>query len=138
KLPYVDSERLYVAGHSVGGTLALLATLASERFRAAASFSGAPNFARWLQLQRELAPFDASDAGELRIRSAVLFASSFRRPVRVFHGLREGWCYDQSEQLELVARQKGVDVRAIGVPGDHFSAVSAEIEQAIAFFRATP
>src|SRR2546421_2466743 len=40
KQPYVDPNRLFVAGHSVGGTMSLLAALASHRFRAAAAFSG--------------------------------------------------------------------------------------------------
>jgi acetyl esterase/lipase len=41
KQPYVDSKHLFVAGHSVGGTMTLLAAMASKRFRAAASFDGA-------------------------------------------------------------------------------------------------
>ena len=40
-LPEVDSGHLYLAGHSAGGTLALLAAMSSQRFRAAASLSGA-------------------------------------------------------------------------------------------------
>ena len=38
--PGVDPERLYLAGHSVGGTLTLLAAMASPMFRAASAFSG--------------------------------------------------------------------------------------------------
>src|SRR5262249_31419372 len=40
RLPYVDPARVYVAGHSAGGTLTMLAAMASKRFRAAASLSG--------------------------------------------------------------------------------------------------
>ncbi len=40
KQPYVDAKRLFVAGHSVGGTMTLLAAIASKRSRAAAAFSG--------------------------------------------------------------------------------------------------
>src|SRR5262249_3468665 len=43
KQPYVDAKRLYLAGSSAGGTLALLAAEASNRFRAAASFSASPD-----------------------------------------------------------------------------------------------
>jgi len=43
KQPFVDGDRLFVAGHSVGGTLALLAAEASKRFHAAVAFSGSPD-----------------------------------------------------------------------------------------------
>ena len=38
KLPYVDSKRVYLGGHSTGGTLALLVAEASDRYRAVFSF----------------------------------------------------------------------------------------------------
>ena len=40
---FEDAKRLFLAGHSVGGTLTLLTALASNRFRAAASFDGFPS-----------------------------------------------------------------------------------------------
>src|SRR5207248_3849928 len=43
KQPYVDPDRLYLAGPSAGGTLVLLAAEASKHFRAAASFSAMPD-----------------------------------------------------------------------------------------------
>jgi hypothetical protein len=36
-LPYVDSDRIYLGGHSTGGTLALLVAECSDRFRAVCS-----------------------------------------------------------------------------------------------------
>ena len=54
KHPGVDGTRLYVSGHSVGGTLALLAAMSSKRFRAAASFSGSPDQVKWASGQMEL------------------------------------------------------------------------------------
>src|SRR5262245_33444244 len=39
KLPYVNADRVYIAGPSAGGTLVLLSTMTSKHFRAAASFS---------------------------------------------------------------------------------------------------
>ncbi len=40
RLPYVDQQRIFVAGHSAGGTLAALAAMASNRFKAAAALCG--------------------------------------------------------------------------------------------------
>jgi len=39
KQPYVDSHRIYLGGHSTGGTLALLAAECSDRFRTVFSFA---------------------------------------------------------------------------------------------------
>ena len=40
---YVDPNQLFVAGHSTGGTLTMLAAMTFPHFRAAASFSGSPD-----------------------------------------------------------------------------------------------
>jgi dipeptidyl aminopeptidase/acylaminoacyl peptidase len=42
-LPYVDPARIYLAGHSVGGTLALLASEMPSPYAAIAAYSGAPS-----------------------------------------------------------------------------------------------
>jgi dipeptidyl aminopeptidase/acylaminoacyl peptidase len=65
KQPYVDANRLFVAGHSVGGTMTLLAALASNRFRAAASFDGAPYWGPFTEA-KDL-PFDKSDPREIQL-----------------------------------------------------------------------
>src|SRR5215469_10262375 len=87
KQSYVDPNRVFLAGHSVGGTLTLLAALASRRFRAATSFSGAafwPEFAESKSL-----PFDRRDPQEIRMRSPIAYASSFHCPLRMYFGTRE-------------------------------------------------
>jgi acetyl esterase/lipase len=67
-LPSVDANRIYLCGHSVGVTLALLAAMASNRFRVAASLSGSPDLESYLRVSRDQAPFDASDIREVRLR----------------------------------------------------------------------
>jgi pimeloyl-ACP methyl ester carboxylesterase len=46
KVPYVDPARIYMVGHSTGGTITLLTAESSPRLRAAFSFGGAPDLAR--------------------------------------------------------------------------------------------
>ena len=135
-LPFVDKNRVYVAGHSVGGTLALLAALSSSRFRAAASFSGSCDQIVWSSGQEELIPFDPSDLTEFRMRSPVAYATSFQCPTRIYYGSEEDIFAGMSQQTARLAKAKNLDVEAEQVPGDHFSALDGEIRECIAFFRA--
>lgn len=133
-VPYVDSSRLYVCGHSAGGTLALLAAMTSKRFRAAASLSGSPDMMNVVREQPELVVFDASNPQELTLRSAVMYAGSFKCPVRMYYGSTEFWAADPSKRTAALARQRGLDVEAIMVPGDHFTSVPPAIAKSIEFF----
>lgn len=135
KLPSVDAGHLYVAGHSVGGTLTLLAAMTSTRFRAAASFSGAPDVIAWSRGQQELLVFDPKDVRELQMRSPITFATSFKCPVRLYYGAAEPLFAASSQQTSQRAKAKGLDVEAVQVSGDHFSAVPEEIQQSIRFFQ---
>lgn len=133
RLPFVDASRIFVAGHSVGGTLTLLAAQASNRFRAAAAFSGSPDQRAFLRGQEQLAPFDPSDMRELQVRSPLAYAESFKCPMRLYRGDQEPF-FANLELVASVARSKGLDVEAVVVPGNHFSAVPEEIRRAVEFF----
>ena len=88
--PGVDGNRLYVAGHSAGGTLALLSAMTSTRFHAAASFSGSPDQVRWAQQEQpEMVPFDPEDRREYQMRSPLAYPRSFKCPVRMYYGNEE-------------------------------------------------
>jgi len=134
KQSYVDPNRVFLAGHSVGGTLTLLAALASRRFRAATSFSGAafwPEFAESKSL-----PFDRRDPQEIRMRSPIAYASSFHCPLRMYFGTREdGFFGIMSRRTAALARKAGLDVEAVAVEGDHGSHVAKAMMQSIAFFK---
>ena len=134
-LPSVDASRIYVCGHSVGGTLTLLATMASNRFPAAASFSGSPDLDSYLRVSRVKVPFDAADLREVRLRSPVAYATSFKCPVRLFCGDEEYWVQASTRRTAMLAKQVGIDAEAIEVPGDHFASVPEAVRRSIAFFR---
>ena len=84
KMPHVDGKHMYVAGHSVGGTLTLLAAMTTDRFKAAASFSGSPDQVAWSRGQPAVVPFDPSISREYQMRSPLAFARSFKCPVRLY------------------------------------------------------
>ena len=127
QLPYVDFKHLYVAGHSAGGTLTLLSALTSTRFQAAASFSGAPDARAFSQNRPEFVTFDTSRIQEYQMRSAVAYAGSFKCPTRIYCGDSEFFFLSTSRETSDRAKKKGLDVEAITVPGDHFTAVPEEI-----------
>jgi dipeptidyl aminopeptidase/acylaminoacyl peptidase len=133
--PDVDPKRLYIVGHSVGGTLTLLAALASPRFRAAASFSGSPDQVEYTRGRPERIPFDASNRNEFRLRSPVAFATYFRCPVRLYRGEEEYWLQNPTRRTALLARRAGLDVEEVEVSGGHDTANPEVIKSCIAFFR---
>jgi dipeptidyl aminopeptidase/acylaminoacyl peptidase len=134
-LPSIDARRIYVCGHSVGGTLTLLTAMASNRFRAASSLSGSPDLESYLRVSRVQVPFEASDTREIRLRSPVAYATSFKCPVRLFCGDEEFWLQSSTQRTAILAKQSGIDAEAIEVSGDHFSSMSEAIRQTIDFFR---
>ena len=140
KQPYVDDSRIYVAGASTGGTLTMLAALTYPHFRAAASFSGSPDAVGYTRHAVAIGnskdiPFDYRDAKELQLRSARVYAASFKCPVRLYYGTEETHFALSTQPTAELAKQHGLDVQAIAVEGGHTSAEAAEIEMAIAFFR---
>jgi alpha/beta superfamily hydrolase len=83
KQPYVDPSRIYMLGHSTGGTVTLLAAEANAPLRAAFSFGGAPDVA---QAEYGNTPFDREAENEVRLRSAIHFVKPLKVPTFYFEG----------------------------------------------------
>ena len=130
-LPYVDSKRLFVAGHSAGGTLAMLAAMTPNRFRQAASFSGTCN---QLDMDPMWITFDTSNMHEFEMRSPLAFATSFKCPIRLYHGDQEAWIEDQTQTTADRAKQAGIDIEVEVVPGNHMTSVPESIRRSVEFF----
>jgi dienelactone hydrolase/DNA-directed RNA polymerase subunit RPC12/RpoP len=135
RTPGVDPNRIFVCGHSVGGTLAMLAAMTSKRFKGCASFSGSPDQVRWSQGQEELVPFDRNNMTEMAMRSPLAFPKSFKCPARLYYGDEEILFKFSTQQLAEKATAAGSDVQAVEVPGDHFTSVDPAMRQAITFFQ---
>jgi len=135
KRPYVDEKHIYLSGHSAGGTLTLLAAMASPRFKAAASFSGSPNQKSFAREYPQDVPFNQSDMREFDLRSPIAYATSFKCPVRLYYGSDEPMFALSSETTAMRAKTKGLDVEAVSIPGDHDTAVPEAMRQAIQFFK---
>ncbi len=136
-LPYVDSNNVFVAGYSVGGTLTQLAAMMTDEFRGAASFSGAPDLAAfakdWGWTQD--VPFDKTRVEEYRIRSSLEFPGSVKCPLFLCAGQKEVAFVQQNGLLATKAQKLGKPVTFTAIPGDHFTALNAEINTTIKNFQ---
>ncbi|WP_112335576.1 S9 family peptidase [Rhizobium miluonense] len=134
-LPGVDPHRMFLAGHSIGGTLAMLAAMSTHRFRAVAPISGNPDayafFGRYPQDIR----FNTGNPREYQMRSPLCYAHSFKSPVKLFHGTEEAHFDSRLALLSKRATAAGVKMDMATVPGSHNSALPGEIAQSIEFFK---
>lgn len=134
-LPGVDPDRVYLAGHSTGGTLAVLASIAAKPpLRATFSFGGVMDMsARTAGQGYEYAPFDQSDPAESYIRSPVRFAREIVTPVYYFAGDHEPLYASLAQAMVTRAANAGVPYYAYTVTdGDHWNYVPAVMAQVVA------
>ncbi|MCL1912852.1 MAG: prolyl oligopeptidase family serine peptidase [Eubacteriaceae bacterium] len=82
-LPYVDTNRIYLGGHSTGGTRALLAAAYTDVFRAVFCFGPVGDIKEHNQSQFT---FDSKDAAEVKMRSPINWLKDINSPTFVIEG----------------------------------------------------
>lgn len=119
KLPYVDPEQIYLGGHSVGGTLALLtAAMDKHPFKAVISFGPIHSTS---QYGSENVPFDVESEPEIVGRAPIVFLDNITTDTWVIEGTDDG----NLEALKHMQENcKNPKVRFVEVPGDHFSVLA--------------
>lgn len=138
-LPGVDAKRLFVAGHSAGGSLAALAVMTEGTPFVASAPIGAMldirNAALWPdQRHKDLLAFDIADKHELEQRSALLFTAGLRAPIHLFLGDADGLPkVDQNFVLlaHHFSRRAGLTI----VPGDHGESLASAMPKIVEWFR---
>ncbi|WP_440409707.1 alpha/beta hydrolase family protein [Neorhizobium petrolearium] len=132
-LPGIDRNRFFLAGHSNGGTLALLAAM-SRKFRAAVPISAGVDAWRYFRRYSGEIRFDESDPKEFIMRSSVCFAPSLKCPTLLLRGTEER-PFDKDHQLLMDrARSAGVSIEARTLPGTHNGVVPGAVAESIRFF----
>ena len=119
KQEYVDANRIYLGGHSTGGTLVLLVAECGDRFRAVFSFGPAADVAGYPD---DFLPFDTSNPRELELRSPGRWLSSIKVPVYVI----EGTVDSNLASMQMMARaSSNPQAHFLAVQGaDHFSVLA--------------
>ena len=88
KQPYVDSNRVYLGGHSGGGTIALLASESTDIFRAVFSFGPAHDVSGYIKEAQP--PVNMSNKQEIKVRSPVFWLDCVRKPTFILEGRSTG------------------------------------------------
>ncbi len=83
QLPSVDPKRVYLGGHSTGGTLVLLVAECTDRFRGVFSFGPVSDVSGY---PTQFLPYDTSNPQEIELRSPGYWLSSIHGPTFVFEG----------------------------------------------------
>jgi dipeptidyl aminopeptidase/acylaminoacyl peptidase len=117
KQPYVDPQRVYLGGHSTGGTLVMLVAESSDRFRAAFAFGPVHDVRGY---GGDYAPFDHSNPEEYVLRAPARWLGSVRSPLFVIEGADQP---SNGQAVQLMARlSKNPQIQILLVPGySHFS-----------------
>jgi acetyl esterase/lipase len=116
-LPYVDPNRVYLGGHSTGGTLALLTAEYSDRFRGVFAFGPVADV---MSYGKEELVFDTSNPKECELRAPIRWLHGIHTPTFVFEGTAGQSNIDALRQLSRACKNPAV--RFIAVKGaDHFS-----------------
>ena len=127
--PYVDSKRIYLGGHSTGGTLALLVSECSPLFRAVFAFGPVEDVASY-GTERGFVPVDLKNRQEVKLRSPGYWLASIQSPTWVLEGTRGN---NNITSLRAMAKASAnAKLQFIEVKGaDHFD-VLAPINEFIA------
>lgn len=115
-LPYVDPARIYLGGHSTGGTLAMLVAGSTDIFRAVISYGPVHSVAGY---GAENLPFNPEDRKELIVRAPLVCLSEITSPTFVLEGRNGGNLESLQKMVEL---NKNPRVHFFEVPGaTHFN-----------------
>jgi len=114
---FVDPQRVYLGGHSTGGTLVLLVAACTDRFRGVFSFGPVSDVAGY---GSENIPFDLSDRRELELRSPERWINSVQSPTFVFEGAGGRGNLDSLKELSRASRNPLTHFHPVK-GADHFS-----------------
>ena len=118
KQAYVDPQRIYLGGHSSGGTLVLLVAECTDRFRAVFSFGPSDNL---LGYPHDLMPFVFNDRKEFELRAPGRWLHCIESPVFVIEG--EGGNITALDRMASIAENRRV--KFLPVAGaDHFNVLA--------------
>ncbi|WP_166881981.1 alpha/beta hydrolase family protein [Massilia mucilaginosa] len=131
-VPGVDKNRIFVMGHSVGGSLAVLVAQMQSPFKASVSLSGYPRLLEWIDHFRSI-PFDKNNERERKIRNPYLYADSVNTPLYLFSESNNPRVKATNAEFCALVAKTSVCQHEV-VSGDHQSMMAPAIAKALALF----
>lgn len=117
KLSYIDPKRIYLGGHSTGGTLALLVAASTDKFRGVIAMGGVEDPADYGD---DTILYDAEDSNEQRLRAPMHFLAAVQSPTLVTEGV-DGNADSLLEMKELSDNEK---LKFVAIAeADHFNVI---------------
>ena len=113
--PGIDPARVYLGGHSTGGTLVLLASEYADEWAAVFSFGPVID----PRLYGDMFPIDVNDKPGVKLRAPVHWLASVRKPTLVIEGSERGNIVDLNEMKEVSGNPQLHFVAGAGC--DHFT-----------------
>ncbi len=126
----IDGDRVYAAGHSIGGGVAAMVALRPEApVRATASVGGIyvpETFQRWSRSKgnAHLVRFDPFDPSEGTLRTLGANVRDLAHPHHAYIGDEDTWFHPNAQALETEAERWGAPVTVVMVPGDHMECLT--------------
>lgn len=120
-LSAVKKDDIYLAGHSTGGTLAILVAESTDKFRAVFALGPVSDPSVY---GRDAITYDPDNATERRLRAPIEFLSAITTPTFIIEG-RDGNERERS-RLQMATMNPKIFSYAIGF-ADHFEAVHSTL-----------
>lgn len=124
-LDYVDPTRIYLGGHSTGGTLALLVAASTNQFRAVFSLGPVDDI---LGYGSDVLPFDTTKPKEAQLRSPLRWMPDITSRTFVFEGEGRQGNIDELRKMSAANRNPRVSFHPIK-GGSHFSIIHPLVRQ---------
>lgn len=131
----VDSSKIFLAGHSTGGTLAMLTAMMPSPYKAIATFGASPDQALFFEYMGDRAPFDLNDPKEISLRSPIQHINSVNKPLYIYVGADDEAYKENSVLMAKLADENGKTVKCSVMQGDHFTSVEGSITESINAFK---
>lgn len=133
---YVDRDKIFLCGHSSGGTLSILTSMMPSKYKSIASFGGSPdqksffNSGWWRS-----APFDIKNSKEIELRSPLAYTDSIVKPLLIYVGDMDSDYLSISKRFVEEAKKYNCTCEAYIIKGDHFTSLGEAIMQSAEKFR---
>ena len=122
KQPNVDAQRIYLGGHSTGGTMALLVAEQTDKFRAIFALGAVDDVAGY-GADSGFLPFDVNNAREVELRSPIHWLAGVQSPTYLIEGASGQGNIESLRALQ--AANSNPKIQFFGVQGgDHFSIIA--------------